>query len=1140
MKHVLLPPPSKKFAVRGVFTCALACLMMLISSSVFAQSQTISGTVTDATTNSPLAGAAIMVKGTTVGTISDADGSYRIKAKPTDVLVCTFFGYKSQEVTVGNRSAVNFAIAEDNTKIDEVVVVGYGTLKKTQLVGAVENLSGEALEGRTNANITRSLQGQIPGLNIIQTDGKPNHQGSVYVRGNATGYQSRKSGTNGAGTKHSIGQGGSALVLIDGVEGDLTTVNPEDVETISVLKDAASAAVYGARGAFGVILVTTKAAKKDRVTVNYNGSFSINRRTVIWEDHLVSDGLQWAEAFAEFFQGNDRTPQSSGTFPSDVNKEIGFSQAYLDEFRRRKTDPSYEKYGNLYGDLSELGSPTKKTVYYGSTDWVDMYLKDYNFTQTHNITVSGAGERSSFAISGRYYNQDGIYNIGEEDFKSYNLRAKGDVKITKWLTLANNTSIFSRKYHQPFVVSGSMPIWRQIEHRAQPLYPVYNEDGTPTYAAAAMVYEGWSRDEAYQEDNKLDAITTTTLTAEPIKDVLKVSADFTYKAIRSKKDRLSPTQTGYTTAGEPHEYNPNSYKSHWTYDTDYVASNIVATWTPKLGENHNLNVVGGWNIEKTKYRNTYLQRKGILYPSLPSFELMDSSEYSVSDSGYDKSMVGVFGRINYTLLNRYIFEFAARYDGSSLFPTNQQWGFFPSGSIGWRISEEPWMKWSRNWLDNFKIRANVGSLGNASIDPYQFLSLMRTSNSASKSIEKSSILINGEQVPYTSWPTMVPASLTWETVTTYDIGVDFDLLRNRLSGSFDYYWRYTNDMLINGPDYPQVLGETSPKGNFGALKTKGWEASLSWRDSFKVGGKPFNYNVKVSVWDSRTWVKDYYNSDGAIYSYYKGQELGDIWGFRTDGYFLTNEEANNWAVDAFHKNGNNFRAFAGDLKFLDLDGNGKIENGGERPTLDNHGDLDIIGNTTPRYQYGINLGANWNGIGLSVFVQGVGKRDWYPMVESGFFWGMYNRPYGYLPKVHTTDAVIMDYSTENWRVTNPGAYYTRRVTYAANRNVGPLTYENDYYLQDASYWRIKNITIDYTFPQELTRKIRIEKLKIYVSGDNIFTHSPLFKHTDMFDPETIGFGDSDYNDTTGGLGGVGQGYSYPMLKTWTIGLNVTF
>lgn len=1143
MKHVLLPPPSKKFAVRGVFTCALACLMMLISSSVFAQSQTISGTVTDATTNSPLAGAAIMVKGTTVGTISDADGSYRIKAKPTDVLVCTFFGYKSQEVTVGNRSAVNFAIAEDNTKIDDVVVVGYGTLKKTQLVGAVENLSGEALEGRANASITRSLQGQIPGLNIIQTDGKPSHSGSVYVRGNSTSFQSRKygsgSGNGGNGVKHSIGQGGSALVLIDGVEGDLSTVNPEDVETISVLKDAASAAVYGARGAFGVILVTTKAAKKDRVTVNYNGSVSLNRRTVIWEDNLVTDGLEWSEWFAEFFQNDARTPTASGKFPSEINKEIGFSQAYLEEFHRRREDPSYENYGKLYGNLKDLGG-VDQTVYYGSTNWLDIYLKDYSYTQTHNITVSGAGERTSFVLSGRYYQQDGIYNIGKEDFKSYNLRAKGDVKINKWITLANNTSIFKRDYHQPFVVSGSMPLYRQIEHRGQPVYPIYNEDGTLTYAAAALCYEGWSKDEAFQEENKMDAISTTTLTLEPIKDVLKITGDFTYKAIRSKKDRLSPTQTGYTTPGTPHEYNANSYKSHWTYDTDYVSSNIVATWTPKLGDNHNLNVVGGWNIEKTKYRNTYLQRKNILYPSIPSFELMDSEEYAVSDSGYDKSMVGIFGRINYTLLNRYIFEFAARYDGSSLFPTNQQWGFFPSGSIGWRVSEEPWMKWSRNWLDNFKIRANVGSLGNASISPYQFMELMRTSNSASKSIEKSSILINGKQVSYTSWPVMVPQSLTWETVTTYDIGLDLDFLRNRLSFSGDYYWRYTNDLLINGPDYPQLLGEDSPKGNFGSLKTKGWEASLSWRDSFKLGGKPFNYNVKVSVWDSRTWVKDYYNADGFIYDYYKGQELGDIWGFRTDGYFLTNEEADNWVVDSFHKNGSNYRAYAGDLKFIDMDGNGKIESGGQRPTLDNHGDLDVIGNQAPRYQYGINLAANWNGIGLSVFVQGVGKRDWYPMIESGFFWGMYNRPYGYLPKIHTTDVVIMDYSTDNWRVTNPGAYYTRPVAYAANRNVGPLAYENDYYLQDASYWRIKNITIDYTFPQELTRKIRIEKLKIYVSGDNIFTHSPLFKHTKMFDPEMLGFGDSDYNDTTGGLSGVGQGYSYPMLKTWTIGLNVTF
>lgn len=1138
MKHVLLPPPSEKFTVRGVFTCALACLMMFISLNVFAQSQTISGTVTDATTNSPLAGAAIMVKGTTVGTISDADGSYRIKAKPTDVLVCTFFGYKSQEVTVGNRSAVNFAIQEDNTKIDDVVVVGYGTLKKTQLVGAVENLSGEALEGRTNSNITRSLQGQIPGLNIIQADGKPNHQGAVYVRGGATSYYSRKQSSEkspASQTKHSIGQGGGALVLIDGVEGDLTTVNPEDVETVSVLKDAASAAVYGARGAFGVILVTTKAAKKDRISVNYNGSFSLNRRTVIWEDNLVTDGLEWAEYFAEFYQNYDKTPERVGAFPADINKEIGFSQAYLEEFRRRKTDPSYENYGKLYGNLKELGG-LDKPVYYGSTNWLDLYLKDYSTTHTHNLTISGAGERSSFVISGRYYDQGGIYNIGTEKFNQYNLRAKGDVKITKWLTLANNTSVFKRKYHQPMVTGGSLPIMRQIEHRAQPVYPIYNEDGTLTYAAAAMVYEGWTKDEAFQENNKMDVITTTTLTVEPIKNVLKFTGDFTYKAIRSDQQRLSPSQTGYT-GGAPHVYNTNSYKSLWTYNTDYVASNIVGTWTPKLGENHNLNVVAGWNIEKTKYRNFYLQLTNILYPSIPSFELMDSEKYTVNDSGYDKSMVGVFGRINYTLLNRYIFEFAARYDGSSLFPSNQQWGFFPSGSIGWRLSEEPWMKWSRNWLDNFKIRANVGSLGNASIDPYSFLELMASANG--KSVSQSDIVINGNRVAFTlPNSTMIPRTLTWETITTYDIGVDFDVLRNRLSGSFDYYWRYTNDMLITGPEYPQILGAESPKGNYGSLKTKGWEASLSWRDSFKAGGKPFNYNIKVSVWDSRSWVKDFYSFDGNIYNFYAGKELGEIWGFRTAGYFLSNEEANNWATDKFHQHGNGiYRAYAGDLRFLDLNGDGNIHPGAE--TLDDHGDLERIGNQLPRYQYGINLAANWNGIGLSVFVQGVGKRDWYPAADSGFFWGMYNRAYGYLPKLHTTDAVNVDFSTDNWVVTNPGAYFTLRRHLDANRNVGPLSFENDYYMQDASYWRIKNITLDYTFPQELTRKIRIEKLKIYISGENIFTHSPMFKHTKMFDPETLG-GDSDYNTKEYGLNGVGQGYTYPMLKTWTIGLNVTF
>lgn len=1142
MNHIITSSSPEKgksrqllLLTKGLMTTVMAILLFLVPSEVFAQKLTVSGFVKEAATNEPVPGAVVMVKGTSVGTSTDANGAYTLKADANAVLVCQLFGYKTVEVNVSKRTKLDILLQEDTQMLDATVVVGYGTLKKTQLVGAVENLSGEELEGRTNSNVTRSLQGQIPGLNIVQADGKPTHQGSITIRGNGTSYQSRKKVGGGAGNqKHSIGQGSSALVLIDGVEGDLTTVNPEDIETVAVLKDAASAAVYGARGAFGVILVTTKAPKTDKISVNYNGSVSLNRRNIMWEDELVTDGLQWLDTFVEFFRNDKRTPTSAGSLPGNVNNRSNtYSEAYHEEFRRRKTDPTYENYGKIYGDGKDVGFGGNY-AYYGSTNWLDMFYKDMNMTQNHNLSINGAMPSVGviYAISGRYYGQDGIYKLGNEDFNQFNLRAKGSIKITDWLKLTNNTSVFKRKYHQPMVSGGSQPLLRQFEHRGQPIYPAFNEDGTLTFYGASCMYGAFEDGNTYQENNKLDIITSTTLDFEPIKNVLKFTGDFTYKAIRSTQARVSCIQSGYSAPGALETYNSSSYKSDWRFNTDYISSNIVGTYTPKLGDNHDLNIVAGWNLEKTNYRRFYLTRKDLLYPSIPSFELMASDEYGVEDRGHDKSMVGFFGRVNYTLLNRYIVEVAARYDGSSLFPSYSQWGFFPSASVGWRLSEEPWMKWAKSWMNNFKLRANVGSLGNATIDPYSFLELM--------GVSKSTKLINGEKVPYTTAAAIIPDNLTWETVTTYDVGLDADFLKSRLSISADYYVRDVKDMFIQGPDLPEVLGDSTPKGNYGAIQTKGWEATIGWRDSFKLAGKDFNYNIKASVWDSRTWVKKYYNINGDILNYYEGKELGEIWGFRTDGYFLSNEEANNWATDKFHKNGSNFRAYAGDLKFIDINGDGKIDYG--KGTLDDHGDLERIGNQSPRYYFGINLGANWNGIGVSVFLQGVGKRDWYPSCESGFFWGMYNRPYGYLPKIHTQDAVEVDYSTSNWVVTNAASkpYFTRQVAYAANRNDGPLTFENDYYMQNAAYVRLKNLTVDYTFPSKLTKKIRVEKLKVYFSGENLLTFSPIYKHTKMFDPETLGFGDSDFGDNVGGLSGVGQGYTYPMLKTYTFGLNITF
>lgn len=766
MNHIITSSSPEKgkcrqllLLTKGLMTTVMAILLFLVPSEVFAQKLTVSGFVKEAATNEPVPGAVVMVKGTSVGTSTDANGAYTLKADANAVLVCQLFGYKTVEVNVSKRTKLDILLQEDTQMLDATVVVGYGTLKKTQLVGAVENLSGEELEGRTNSNVTRSLQGQIPGLNIVQADGKPTHQGSITIRGNGTSYQSRKKVGGGAGNqKHSIGQGSSALVLIDGVEGDLTTVNPEDIETVAVLKDAASAAVYGARGAFGVILVTTKAPKTDKISVNYNGSVSLNRRNIMWEDELVTDGLQWLDTFVEFFRNDKRTPTSAGSLPGNVNNRSNtYSEAYHEEFRRRKTDPTYENYGKIYGDGKDVGFGGNY-AYYGSTNWLDMFYKDMNMTQNHNLSINGASEKVSYAISGRYYGQDGIYKLGNEDFNQFNLRAKGSIKITDWLKLTNNTSVFKRKYHQPMVTGGSQPLLRQFEHRGQPIYPAFNEDGTLTFYGASCMYGAFEDGNTYQENNKLDIITSTTLDFEPIKNVLKFTGDFTYKAIRSTQARVSCIQSGYSAPGALETYNNSSYKSDWRFNTDYISSNIVGTYTPKLGDNHDLNIVAGWNLEKTNYRRFYLTRKDLLYPSIPSFELMASDEYGVEDRGHDKSMVGFFGRVNYTLLNRYIVEVAARYDGSSLFPSYSQWGFFPSASVGWRLSEEPWMKWAKSWMNNFKLRANVGSLGNATIDPYSFLELM--------GVSKSTKLINGEKIPYTTAAAIIPDNLTWETVTT--------------------------------------------------------------------------------------------------------------------------------------------------------------------------------------------------------------------------------------------------------------------------------------------------------------------------------------------------------------------------------------
>lgn len=1102
----------------------LKCLFMLLfltTISAFAQ-KTINGVVVSKEDNEPVIGASMVIKGTTNATLTDIDGKFTIKANDGDILVCSYIGYKPQEITIKDQTSLNITLEENTKVLDEVVVVGYGVLKKRNIVGAIENMAGEDLENRPSPTVGRSLQGQIPGLNIVQVDGKPGHQGQITIRGQNTSFRARKIG--GGEHKNDLGQGGGALILIDGAEGDFASVNPNDIANISVLKDASSAAVYGARGAHGVILITTKNAEKGKVKVSYNGSVSINRRTIMWEDNVVSDPVQWVEGFRDSYLNASPT----ATVPSLMNNYFPYSDTWFEELKKRQADPTMDDY-----NIDENGN----YIYYGSTNWLKEFYKRSNASTNHSLSIQGGSDKSSYYVSARYFNQDGVFKVGEEDFSKINLRARGSIQIRPWLTLENNTSMVNDNQKQPMIHYGQQMVPRQIAIYGFPVANKKNPDGTWTQTAAKIGYAAFSEGTSWQKNKGLELANTTTVRATIVPEVLNLTGDFTYKAKRTQRQRMENLYTYYTgknASGQ--DYNKSSLED-WRYDTDYMSANLVATFTPKITKAHDLNIVGGWNIEDQEYRTQKTYREGNLYPELPGFSLMDGDYYSTLSEGNSWGLVGFFTRMNYAYKSRYLAEFSARYDGASKFPSNSQWGFFPSGSLGWRLSEEQWIRNidpDYNWMSNFTIRASVGSLGNANITPFKFLELME--------ISKSTVIVDGTRVPYTLAPSPIPDDITWETNVTYNLGLDMAFLKDRLSFTGDIYRRNTSDLYTIGPNLPQVFGEDAPRGNYAGLKTYGWELNLNWRDSFEVGRKQFSYGVRAMLWDSRSWVTDYYNETGDLTTYYKGMRLGEIWGFRTAGIYASNAEALNGPAYNFFKNGEMFQAYAGDLKFVDIDGDGKMTKGAR--TLYDHGDMEIIGNTTPRYYYSLNLNASWNGFGFSMLWQGVGKRDWYPQTESGFFWGQHNRSYDYLPKVQTGNNIVqIDKSSDNWVVTNmdQNPYWSRRVSLAANRNDGPLTWENTHYLQDASYFRLKNVTVDYTFPASICKKIGLELLKVYVSGENLFTHSPMFKYTKMFDPEVITSGDSDFaNSTDGGLSGTGEGYSYPMLKNITFGLNITF
>ncbi|MCD8540560.1 MAG: SusC/RagA family TonB-linked outer membrane protein, partial [Leadbetterella sp.] len=858
-----------------------------------AQGKAVSGKVTDSRDNVPLPGVTVKLKGSSVATQTDAEGAYSIRvAGENSVLVFSFVSMSTLEEVVGTRSIVNVALNMESGSLSELVVVGYGTQKKVNLTGAVSQIGSEMLENRPQPNVTRMLQGALPNLNLKMADGSPTRSAAFNVRGVT-----------------SIGAGGNALVLIDGVEGDPNLVNPNDIESVTVLKDASSSAIYGSRAAFGVVLITTKSPVKDKSTIDVRLTQTVNQRTVV--PNLVTDGYTWAKNFDDaFYAWYDYK-----THPITVNANFPFSLEYLE--RLKNHDPSQ-------GDVI-YNESLRRYEYFGSTDWFALLHKDNMPATEASISASGGNDKAKYYMSGLYYHQDGIFRHSSDNFNKWNVRAKGEINFNRWLSVENNVDMSTYQYGYPLLANGDAGIWRYYAVGGFPMATMYNPDGTFTQQGSntgASFMDGSSR----SDQNKFFIRTTPGITATPFGDLVTFKANFTYSKTFNKDDRFN-NYVYYSNAPGVTARFGNSMFRTLSDNTTYWGSNITADLKKTFKNVHNLGALVGYNIESNRWENLDVQRDGLLVPEKPDFNLMDGLNYSVVGGGNEWKYLGLFYRLTYSYNDRYLLEFNGRYDGSSKFPGNQRFGFFPSASAGWNISEEKFMSNSRSWLDNLKIRASYGALGNGNVAPYRYMESM--------SVSKTGVILNGVQTPYTSIPGVVPDGLTWEKSTTLDFGMDATLLSGKLNFTFDWYNRITTGMFTAGQPLPNVFGASVPFGNYADLKTNGWELTIGWKDQFLVGEKPFRYSISGSLWDNQSEILKFNNPTKVLSTYYEGMKVGEIWGYETLGFFASDEEAASWADQSFLLNSNTNEYLAGDLKFADRNGDGVINQG--KNTLDDPG-----------------------------------------------------------------------------------------------------------------------------------------------------------------------------------------------------------
>lgn len=1018
----------------------------------------------------PIQNVSVILLGSKIGTATGGDGRFSLTV-PDDteiVLEVSSIGYQSKRVNVTGQAEVRIVLDLQVGGLSDVVVVGYGTQKKANLTGAVASISGDMLENKPLPNVGEVLRGVSPNLQI--------NLGAYGAEpGAALNFNIRGMG--------SISGNSAPLILVDGVEMDINNLDPSTIESVSVLKDASSSAIYGSRAPFGVILITTKkGAKGEGVSIQYNNNLILGK----------SIGIPHMENSLIFATVYNQAAVNAGSPPQYPAEQMERIKGFIEGTYKTEYDPNNPTTSVFTG--RRIGN--------ANYDWPHILFKDYKFDQRHNVAVSGGTPKSQYYVSMGYFDQNGFYGFGYDKYKRYDILANLSTQATNWLKFS-----FSAKYantHTDYPIGITTVERRYIGNSLfsfGPIQPRYNIDGSQANPLVRYL-ESSGRDKTHEND----LLFSIGGELEPIQG-WKTVVSYNYNITEVNQGVTSlPVMVALGNGQFGNIGKPNSaYESRFSH-SPYILFNATSSYEKQFNA-HFLKLLIGYEQEERVYSSLTGRKEGLISESVPSISTALGAS-TIGDRKYDWATQGVFARINYNYKEKYLLELSSRYNGSSRFDPDSRWGYFPSASAGYQLSKEKFWAGIEPVVNQLKIRGSYGSLGNQNVAAYLYIPTVNVN-------AETPWIIGDARPPYAVTPRIISEDLTWETITMTNIGLDARFLDNRLALTVDVFNRKTTNMFGPQETLPYTLGTGTPTANNASLSTKGYEIILNWRDAI---GSNFSYHAQIGLGDNRTKILEYRNESGFIDNWYRGKEVGEIWGFKTDGLIQTPGEKMPDQTALYPNWG------PGDMKYVDVNGDGKITEG--QRTLTDHGDLQIIANSTPRYNMSILGGFEWKTFDFSMNWSGSLKQDYLPGFGVNTFWGLTN---SWANSAVFKGAPVLDYwrpaDESNILGPNTDAYFPK--PYFSNETLKNRKPQSKYVL-NAAYMRLRNVQVGYTLPKETLSKVSIQKARVFISGGNLFVIKSL---PEDIDPEQTIIGEEGYNN---------NGSFYPMAKTFTLGLNITF